>query len=61
MDAPVVSVQPAENYPGVYNIRVRVPEGATAGYSVPVRLKIAGVGGALETNQATMAIELPRP
>jgi uncharacterized protein (TIGR03437 family) len=61
VNAPVTSVQPVESYPGVYDIRVKVPEGVPAGDSVPVRLKIAGAGSAPESNQATMAIELPRP
>jgi len=62
IDAPVSSVQPVDNLPGVYDIRIQVPAGAPVGDAVPAILRIADSAGAwAESNLATLAIELPRP
>ena len=62
VDALAASVQPLDNLPGVYDIRVEVPSGVQAGDAVTVRLRTAdGAGEWSESNPATMAVELPRP
>ncbi|HTT63269.1 MAG TPA: hypothetical protein VMG35_15550, partial [Bryobacteraceae bacterium] len=62
VEAPVLSVSPVNNLPGVYDIRVKLPAGVPVGDTVPALLRVAGnSGGSSESNPATMAIELPRP
>ena len=58
VNAEVQAVRAVPGYPGMYTVRVRVPEGVMSGDTVPVQLQVATPDGTqFNSNSVTVAVE----